>query len=90
MDVTLDKLLETADYYLTILNNEDKNFDASKAQFNSKVSDGEAKIISLKELVLQKSEETARRTEEIGKTQAEIQDLENTVKESMINIEDAE
>lgn len=88
MEVTLDKLLETTNFYLGVLEKENEQFlSASKNQFNAKVSGGQQEISKFQSLVKEKSEQIKKLTEEIAKFQKQISSMEEEVAESNAKIE---
>ncbi|WP_299218413.1 hypothetical protein [uncultured Aquimarina sp.] len=83
MGVTLDKLLQTTNFYIGVLDKENEQFTgAFKNQFDSKVSGREREIAQFESIIKEKSEEIKRLTEEIAKHQQEISDLKAKVEES--------
>ncbi|WP_299434325.1 hypothetical protein [uncultured Aquimarina sp.] len=83
MGVTLDKLLQTTNFYIGVLNKENEQFiGAFKNQFDSKVSGREREIAQFESIIKEKSEEIKRLTEEIAKHQQQIGDLKAKVEES--------
>lgn len=83
MGVTLDKLLQTTDFYIGILNKENEQFlGAFKSQFNDKVSGREREIAQFESIIKEKSEQIKKLTEEITKHQQQIGDLKVKLEES--------
>ncbi len=83
MGVTLDKLLQTTNFYIGVLDKENEQFTgAFKNQFDSKVSGREREIAQFESIIKEKSEEIKRLTEEIAKHQQQIGDLKAKVEES--------
>ncbi|MEL7268405.1 MAG: hypothetical protein AAGL34_02380 [Bacteroidota bacterium] len=88
MDVTLNKLLETTNFYLGVLEKENEQFlSALKNQFNAKVSGGQQEISKFQSLVKEKSAQIKKLTEEIAKFQEQISTMEQEVEESNAKIE---
>ncbi|MEW7280059.1 hypothetical protein ABW636_15805 [Aquimarina sp. 2201CG1-2-11] len=83
MGVTLDKLLQTTDFYIGILNKENDQFlGAFKSQFDDKVSGREREIAQFETIIKEKSEQIKKLTEEISKHQHQIGDLKTKLEES--------
>ncbi|MHA7058708.1 hypothetical protein ACWGOQ_0015895 [Aquimarina sp. M1] len=83
MGVTLDKLLQTTNFYIGVLDKENEQFlGAFKNQFDSKVSGREREIAQFESIIKEKSEEIKKLTEEIAKHQQQIGDLKTKVEES--------
>ncbi|WP_299260086.1 hypothetical protein [uncultured Aquimarina sp.] len=83
MGVTLDKLLQTTNFYIGVLNKENEQFiGAFKNQFDSKVSGREREIAQFESIIKEKSEQIKKLTEEIAKHQQQIGDLKTKVEES--------
>jgi len=83
MGVTLDKLLQTTDFYISVLNKENDQFlGAFKNQFDDKVSGREREIAQFESIIKEKSEQIKKLTEEISKHQQQIGDLKAKVEES--------
>ncbi len=88
MGVTLDKLMETANFYIGILDKENKEFTGTvKGQFNSKVSGREQDITKFNDIILTKSEQIKQLTEEIAKHQEQIANLKKQVEEDNSKIQ---
>lgn len=87
MGVTLEKLLNTTDFYLGVLDKENEQFlGAFKSQFNDKVSGREREIAQFEAIIKEKSEQIKKLTEEITKHQQQIGDLKAKLKESNAKI----
>ncbi|WP_299898543.1 hypothetical protein [uncultured Aquimarina sp.] len=83
MGVTLDKLLQTTNFYIGVLDKENEQFlGAFKNQFDSKVSGREREIAQFESIIKEKSEQIKKLTEEITKHQQQISDLKAKVEES--------
>ncbi|AXT56649.1 hypothetical protein J8L88_07305 [Aquimarina sp. MMG015] len=83
MGVTLDKLLQTTNFYIGVLDKENEQFiGAFKNQFDSKVSGREREIAQFESIIKEKSEQIKKLTEEIAKHQKQIGDLKAKVEES--------
>ena len=83
MGVTLDKLIETTNFYIGILNKENEQFTgAFKNQFDNKVSGREREITQFESVIKEKSEQIKKLTEEIAKHQQQIGDLRTKIEES--------
>lgn len=83
MGVTLDKLLQTTNFYIGVLDKENEQFiGAFKNQFDSKVSGREREIAQFESIIKEKSEQIKKLTEEIAKHQQQIGDLKAKVEES--------
>ncbi|MBW1297314.1 hypothetical protein [Aquimarina litoralis] len=83
MGVTLDKLLQTTNFYIGVLDKENEQFlGAFKNQFDSKVSGREREIAQFQSIIKEKSEQIKKLTEEITKHQQQISDLKAKVEES--------
>ncbi|WP_298544653.1 hypothetical protein [uncultured Aquimarina sp.] len=83
MGVTLDKLLQTTNFYIGVLDKENEQFiGAFKNQFDSKVSGREREIAQFESIIKEKSEQIKKLTEEIAKHQNQISDLKAKVEES--------
>ncbi len=83
MGVTLDKLLETVNFYIGVLDKENEQFlGAFKSQFNDKVSGREREIAQFESIIKEKSEQIKKLTEEITKHQQQIAELKTKVEES--------
>ncbi|SEL70048.1 hypothetical protein SAMN04487910_3101 [Aquimarina amphilecti] len=83
MGVTLDKLLQTTNFYVGVLDKENEQFiGAFKNQFDSKVSGREREIAQFESIIKEKSEQIKKLTEEIAKHQQQIGDLKAKVEES--------
>jgi len=81
--VTLDKLLETTNFYIGILNKENDQFlGAFKNQFNEKVSGREREVTQFESIIKEKSEQIKKLTEEITKHQKQIGSLKLKIEES--------
>lgn len=66
MGITKDKLLQSADYYKKVLQKEKEKFDiAVKGQNNSNVLKKKEELENLKKVILEKSSQIKRLTEEI-------------------------
>ncbi|WP_025741214.1 hypothetical protein [Aquimarina pacifica] len=83
MGVTLDKLLQTVDFYVGVLDKENEQFlGAFKSQFDDKVSGREREIAQFESIIKEKSEQIKKLTEEISKHQQQITELKAKVEES--------
>ena len=83
MGVTLDKLIETTNFYIGVLDKENEQFlGAFKNQFDSKVSGREREINQFDSMIKEKSKQIKNLTEEISKHQEQITVLKNKVEES--------
>lgn len=83
MGVTLEKLMQTTDFYIGILNKENDQFlGAFKSQFDDKVSGREREIAQFEAIIKEKSAQIKKLTEEITKHQQQIGDLKAKVEES--------
>ncbi|MBK8805776.1 MAG: hypothetical protein IPO21_03625 [Bacteroidales bacterium] len=75
------KIKESADYYLSVLSNEQKQFSTEfKAQLDKSVSSKQNEILSLQEAIKVKSEQIAKLTQEINETQNKIGSFEQNIK----------
>lgn len=83
MGVTLDKLLETVNFYIGILDKENSQFtNAFKSQFDNKVSGREREITQFESIIKEKSSQIKTLTDEITKHQEQIQGLKAKLEES--------
>ncbi|PKV53100.1 hypothetical protein ATE84_5235 [Aquimarina sp. MAR_2010_214] len=87
MGVTLDKLLQTTNFYIGVLDKENEQFlGAFKNQFNDKVSGREREVAQFESIIKEKSAEIKKLTEEIAKHQKQITDLKGKIEESNAKI----
>ena len=83
MGVTLEKLLETTNFYIGVLDKENEQFTgAFKSQFDDKVSGREREIAQFESVIKEKSEQIKKMTEEITKHQEQISVLRTKLEES--------
>lgn len=88
MGVTLEKLLETVQFYIGILDKENTVFlNAFKAQLQEKVSDKEGEMTQLQSVIKEKTEQIKKLTEEITKHQAEVGSIKSKLGDSRAKIE---
>lgn len=77
MGVTKDKLIETANYYLKVLNKEKDKFDeAAKSQGGAAVDAKREEMEITKKSISDKSEQIRKLTDEISAAQAKINELQ--------------
>ncbi|EZH73530.1 hypothetical protein ATO12_16465 [Aquimarina atlantica] len=87
MGVTLDKLLQTTNFYIGVLDKENEQFlGAFKNQFNDKVSGREREVAQFESIIKEKSAEIKKLTDEIAKHQKQIADLKGKIEESNAKI----
>jgi len=87
LGVTLDKLVDSTNYYLTVLNNENDQFLSTfKTEFAKKVSDKEKEIIQYEAIIKEKSEKIKLLTEEINKHQKQIESMKLKIDEGKSKI----
>jgi len=89
--LTVQKIIESADYYITVLNNEKTKFnelleDQKKKQIVGKYQD----VGNTKDQILAKSEQIATLTREIQQLQEKEESLKNEIGLSTQKIKDAE
>ncbi len=83
MGVTLDKLVQTIDFYLGVLDKENEQFlKAFKTQFFDKISNKEKEIVQFEDIIKKKSEKIKQLTQEISNHQSQIADLKKNLQES--------
>lgn len=88
MGITKDKLLGSADFYLSVLKNENLKFqEATKGQREKQIGGKEKVIENLAATIQAKGEQIARLTEEIQKHQAEMDALKTEIADSVVKIE---
>lgn len=88
MGITLEKLLESAEFYLGILDSEDEKFTtSSEKQRKENIGGKEQKILELKASIEEKRLEIQRLEKEISKNEGQISDLERDVKVERVEIE---
>jgi len=87
MGVTLDKLLQTTNFYVGVLDKENEEFvSAFKNQFNDKVSGREREIAQFQSIIKEKSAQIKALTDEITKHQEQITGLKSKIEESNAKI----
>ena len=88
MGITLEKLLESAEFYLGILDSEDEKFTtSSEKKRKENIGGKEQKILELKASIEEKRLEIQRLEKEIAKNEGQISDLERDVKVERVEIE---
>jgi flagellar biosynthesis chaperone FliJ len=88
MGASAQKLIETAGYYLTVLEREEKQFQDAVAQQRAKqIGNKEDQIQQLQNLVEEKAKQIQRLTQEIEQHQKQIEETQQTIKESTIKLE---
>jgi hypothetical protein len=91
MGLTVEKLLESADYYLKVLGNEHNTFMGTvAAQRNANVHNKEADAEALNKTILEKSEQIKQLTQQIQQHQAEIQQMREDMAQAKARIEQTE
>lgn len=89
MDVTLEKLLASIDFYKKVLLNEDDNFKkASKEQFSVNVEGRLKQKETINSIIKEKSLAIQKLTEEIRAHQAELEDLNLAIETADAKIKD--
>ena len=87
LGVTLDKLMQTTNFYIGVLDKENEQFlGAFKSQFDDKVSGREREIAQFETIIKEKSAEIKKLTDEITKHQNQIADLKGKIEESNAKI----
>ncbi len=80
MDVTLEKLLASIEFYKKVLQNEHDNFlKASKEQYNINVDSRIKEKESINKQIVEKSQQIQRLTEEIRAHQATLDELSRSI-----------
>ena len=89
--LTAQKVIESADYYLKVLENEkDKFKQAMLSQTKGKVGEKHNKIKSLEEDNIKKSEQIKTLTEEITKNQKKSEELKKSIQDADAKIKSTE
>ncbi len=89
MDVTLEKLLASIDFYKKVLLNEEENFrKASKEQFSVNVESKLKQKETVNSIIKDKSLAIQKLTEEIRAHQAELEDLSRAIETSDAKIKE--
>lgn len=88
MGITKEKLLSSADFYLSVLKNENLKFqEATQGQREKQIGGKEKQISGLAANIQAKGEQIAKLTEEIQKHQAEMEALQHEISDSVVKIE---
>lgn len=88
MGITLDNLLESANFYLGILDGENKKFTTTfETEKKNKLDKKEEKIIQLNKTIQEKKALILKLTEEIGEHEKQISDLKYEIKDSKKEID---
>lgn len=88
MGVTPQRLVETANFYLNILNKEEKKFEqALHSQRSQQIGNKEQQIKQLDETVKKKAEQIKRLTQEIEMHQKQSEQLKSDIKQKTVRIE---
>lgn len=87
MDVTLEKLLSSIDFYKKVLQIEEDNFHkASKEQYLLNVEGKLKEKVSVHNLIQEKSQAIQKLTEEIRRHQAELEELSKHIENAELKI----
>lgn len=88
MGITLDELLETANFYLGILDAADKKFQSNSEQEKKKnIGDKEEKVNQLEKTIQKKEDKIKKLQAEIAKHKNRIAELQREVKIDRVQIE---
>lgn len=88
MGITLDELLETANFYLGILDAADKKFQSNSEQEKKKnIGDKEEKVNQLEKTIQEKEDKIKKLQAEIAKHKNRIAELQREVKIDRVQIE---
>ena len=87
-NLTKERLLETADHYLNILDNEEKDFEASKkSKIASDVTSRMNNVAEKEKMITSKSEEITRLQADIAQLRNEMSTLQNEAQNEQFKIE---
>jgi polyhydroxyalkanoate synthesis regulator phasin len=88
MNITKDQLMESAQYYIQILNGEQSKFNEAHAQQRAKaIGSREQEVQNLENAIQQKTQQIAELTKQIEEHKAQSEQLRQEIKESTIKIE---
>ncbi|MBN1251750.1 MAG: hypothetical protein JXR51_04595 [Bacteroidales bacterium] len=89
--LTVQKLLESAEYYLKVLENEKEKFKQAMAgQTHGKVDEKQKQIKTLEQEIQKKSEQIKILTDEITNNQENISKIKESIKEADVKIKSTE
>lgn len=87
-NLTKERLLQTADHYLQVLDNEDKDFEESKkSKIESDVTSRMNKVSEKEKLIASKSEEIIKLQTDIAQLRNEMSVLQNEAQNEQFKIE---
>ena len=88
MGVTLNKLLDSAQFYLSVLEKEQQKFtSASNGQFKASIDKKNEEVELLKKMIADKSEQIKKLTQEIGQHQAKVETTVDYIADAKHRIE---
>jgi uncharacterized protein YicC (UPF0701 family) len=88
MGVTSAKLVDSAQFYLTVLSNEQTKFNEAHAQQRAKlIGNREEEAKNLDALIQQKAEQIKKLTQEIGEHQKQSEQIRKDISDATIKIE---
>ena len=88
LGVTLDKLVSSTNYYLTVLNNESDQFSTTfKNEFTSQVVEKEKEIKQFENIIKEKADRIKVLTDEITKHQVQMEDMRVKIDEGKAKID---
>ena len=91
MGVTLNKLLDSAQFYLSVLEKEQQKFtSASNGQFKESIDKKKEEVELLKKMIADKSEQIKKLTQEIGQHQAKVETTVDYIADAKHRIEATE
>lgn len=88
MGVTAEKLVDSAQFYVTVLKKEDEKFQAAhQAQREKQIGGKEKAIADVDATIKAKTEQITRLTEEIKAHQADMEKMKAEISEAVVKIE---